>query len=84
MFTIPRENDTGRFRECSSRKRDFFPRGKFTPLNDKAGGKVIVLRVIVEGKCPRGGSRDIVVPLTKRRFLQKDRITPPKGKIFSP
>ena len=66
------------------KKESFFPRGKFTPLTDKAGGKVIVLRVIVEGRCPRGGSGDIVVPLTKRRFLQEDRITPPKGKIFSP
>ena len=32
----------------------------------------------------RGGFGDRVVPLSKSRFLQEDRITPPKGKIFSP
>ena len=36
-FSSPRENDAGRFRECSSRKRAFSPRGKFTPLNEIAG-----------------------------------------------
>ena len=35
-FTTLRENDAGRFRECSSKNRVFSPRGKFTPLNDKA------------------------------------------------
>ena len=43
-FTAPRENDVGKFRECSSRNRAFSPRGKFTPLNDKAIGKVTVPR----------------------------------------
>ena len=43
-FTTPREFDAGMFRECSSRSRDFSPRGKFTPLNDKVEGKVTVLR----------------------------------------
>ena len=38
------ENDSGRFIECSSRNRAFFPRGKFTPLNDKIAGKVNSLR----------------------------------------
>ena len=39
-FTTPRENDAGRFREYFSRNRAFFPRDKFTPLNDKVVGKV--------------------------------------------
>ena len=82
-FTAPRENDISRFKECSSRNRAFFPRGKFTPLNDKAAGKVTIPREIAEGRCPRGEYEDRVVPLSKRRFLQEDRITPPKGKIFS-
>ena len=30
-FNAPRENDTCRFRECSSRNIAFSPRGKFTP-----------------------------------------------------
>ena len=34
-FIPPRENDAGRFRECSSRKSAFSLRGKFTPLNGK-------------------------------------------------
>ena len=34
------ENDAGRFRECSSRKRVFSSWGKFTPLNGKILGKV--------------------------------------------
>ena len=38
-FISPRENDVGKFRECSSRKRVFSPRGKFTPLNGKIAGK---------------------------------------------
>ena len=38
-FTAPGENEASRFRECSSRKRAFSPRGKFIPLNDKAVGK---------------------------------------------
>ena len=43
-FISPRENDAGRFRECSSRKRVFSLRGKFTPLNGKVVGKVNYLR----------------------------------------
>ena len=82
-FIALRENDTGKFRECSLRKRAFFPRGKFTPLNDKVVWIVTVLRERVEGRCPRVGYEDRFVPLRKIRFLQEDRITPPKGKIFS-
>ena len=33
---------------------------------------------------PRGGFRDKVVPLSKRRFLLEDRITPLKGRFFPP
>ena len=45
-LTTPREDDASRFKECSSRKRAFSPKGKslFTLLNDKSIGKVIVLR----------------------------------------
>ena len=86
------ENDAGRFSECSLRNRAFSPRGKFTPLNDKALGKVTIPRKKAnkpvfpregaEGRFPRGGFRDRVVPLSKRRFLPKDRITPPNGRFF--
>ena len=85
-------NDAGRFRECSSRNKAFSIRGKFTPLNDKAIWKVtiprkkankpIFPREITEGRFPRGGFGDRVVPLSKRKFLLKDRITPPKGRLF--
>ena len=34
-FISLRENDAGRFKECSLRKRACSPRGKFPPLNDK-------------------------------------------------
>ena len=57
--------------------------GKFTPLNDKDVRKVIVLRERAEGGFPRGGSGDRVVPLSKRRFLQEDRITSRRGILFS-
>ena len=93
-FSALRENDVGRFRECSSRNRAFSLKSKFTPQNDKAIGKVTVPRKKAnkpifpreraEGRFPRGGSRDKVVPLSKRRFLPKDRITPPKGRCFLP
>ena len=43
-FIASRKNDVGRFRECSSRRKAFSPRGKFTPPNDKVVGKVIVSR----------------------------------------
>ena len=66
------------------KKKAFFPRGKFTSLNDKATRKVTIPRERAEGGCPRGGSEERVFPLSKRRFPQEDRITPPKGKIFSP
>ena len=82
--TTPRENDTDKFKECSSRKRAFSPRGKLTPPNDKVVGKVTVFsRKRIKNRFPRRGSRDRVVPLRKRIFLLKDRITPPKGRFFS-
>ena len=43
-FISLRENDACRFRECSSRKRVFSSRGKFTHFNDKIAGKVNSLR----------------------------------------
>ena len=67
-FISPRENDAGRFKECSSRNRDFSPRGKFTPPHDK------VVRKVTEGKFPRGGSRDRVVPLSKRFYQRIESI----------
>ena len=79
------------FRECSSRNKAFSP-SKFTPPNDKVVGKVTVPRKKenklvfprerVEGRFPRGGSGDRVVPLSKRKFMIEDRITPPKGRFF--
>ena len=38
-FISPRENDAGRFKEFSSRKKACSLRGKFPPLNDKISGK---------------------------------------------
>ena len=78
-FTSPRENNVGRFKECSSRNQAFSPRGKFTPPNDKVVGKVLVQ----EGKFPRAGSCNRVVSLSKKRFLPKNRITCPNGRFFS-
>ena len=67
-FTTPRENDVGKFRDCSSRNRAFSPRGKFTPPNEKVVGKVTVPRKKAnnpvfpreraKGIFPRGGSRE--------------------------
>ena len=45
--------------------------GKFTHLNDKSARKVTVPRESVEGRFPRGGSRDIVVPLRKEGFYRR-------------
>ena len=78
-FTAPRENDAGRFKEYSSRHRAFSLRGRFIAPNDKAVGKVtfprkkankpMFPRERAKGRFPRGGSRDRVVPLSKRTFL---------------
>ena len=91
-FTTSKENDAGRFKEHSSRKRAFTPRGKFTPLNEKIVRKIVVprkkanepvfSRERVEDKFLRGGYGDRVVPLSKRRFMPKDKITSPKGRFF--
>ena len=93
-FTAPCENIVGRFGECSLRNKVFSSRGKFNPLNDKTIGKVIVPRKKAnkpifpreraEDRFPRGGYGDMDVLLSKRRFLPKDRITPPNGRFFSP
>ena len=93
-FTAPKENDADKFTECSSRNKAFSLRSKFTPLIDKAVGKVTVPRKKankpifprerVEGRFPRGGYGDRVVPLSKRKFMIEDRITPPKGRFFPP
>ena len=94
-LTTQRENDAGRFRECSSRKRAFSLRGKtlFTLLNDKVVGKVTVprkkanklvfSRERADDIFPRGGYGDRVVPKRKRRFQPEDKFTPPKGRFFS-
>ena len=76
------------------KKQSLFPRGKFTHLNDKIVGKVtiprkkankpIFPRERAEGRFPRGGYGDRVVPLSKRRFLPEDRITLPNGRFFLP
>ena len=64
----------------------------FTLPNDIVVGEVTVLRKKVnkfvfprdkaEGRFPRGGYGDRVVPLSKRRFLPNDRINPLKGRFF--
>ena len=74
------------------RNKAFSPRGKFTPPNEKVVGKVnfprkkvnnpVFPRERAEGRFSRDGYRDRVVPLSKRRFLPEDRITPPKGRSF--
>ena len=74
-FTAPRENDAGKFRECSSRNKAFSSRGKFTHLNDKDIGKgtvprkkankTIFPRERAKGRFPRGGFGDRVAPLSK-------------------
>ena len=46
-FISLRESYVGRLRERSSRNRVFFPRGKFTPPNDKVVGKVTSSRELV-------------------------------------
>ena len=67
-FTTPRENDAGKFREYSSRNKAVSPRGKFTPPNEKVVRKVnvprkkaskpVFPREKVEGRFPRGESKD--------------------------
>ena len=91
-FTALRENDADKFRECSLRNKTFSLWDKFTPPHDKVVGKVTVLskkankpvfpRKRAKVRFPRGGCEDRVVPLSKRRFLPKDRITLPKGRFF--
>ena len=81
-FTIPRKNDASMFRECSSINRAFSSRGKLTLPNEKVVGKVsiprkktikpIFPREKAKGRFPRGGFRDRVVSLSKRRFLHED------------
>ena len=94
-FTVPRENDARRFIECSSRNRAISPRGKFTTPNDKVVGKVTVPRKKAnklvfprkraEGRFPRDGFGNRVVPLSKIRFFfSEDRITHLKGRFFPP
>ena len=78
-FTAPRENDAGRSKERFSRNRVFSTRGEFAPPNDKVMGKVTVQRnkankpvfpkKRAEGIFPRCGSKDRVIPLSKRRFF---------------
>ena len=81
------ENNVGRFRECSSRKIAFSPRGKFTPLNGKILGKVISLRK-TEGERHvyplrpmflKGGP----VSLGYRMKFTRDNFTSLRGRFFS-
>ena len=86
-FISPRENDAGRFRECSSRKKAFSPRGKFTPLNGKIVGKVNFLK--------KGAGKRHVYPLKPMfpkgrpispRYKMKftgDNFTSQRGRFFS-
>ena len=86
-FISQRENDAGRFRECSSRKRVFSPRGKFTPLNGKMARKVNSLRKKSEEihvyplmpMFPKGG------PISPRYIMKftRDNFTSPRGRFFS-
>ena len=47
----------------------------------KMAKKIVFPRERAEGRFPRGGSRDRVVPLSKRWFLPEEKITPPKGRF---
>ena len=86
-FIFPRENDAGKSRECSSRKKSFSPRGKFTPLNDKIVGKVNSLREKVGERhvyplgpmFPKGGP----ISPRYRMKLTKDNFTSSRGRFFS-
>ena len=86
-FISPRENDAGRPRECSSRKRAFPPRGKFTPLNGKIVGKVNSPRKKVGERhvyplglmFPKGAP---ISPRYRMKFTM-DNFTPPIGIFFS-
>ena len=87
MFISLRENDTSRFKECSSRKRAFSPRGKFTLLNEKSAWKVKSLRKKAGERhvsplrlmIPKGGP---ISPRNKMMFT-KENFTSPRGRLFS-
>ena len=89
-FISPRENEennAGRFRECSSRKRAFSLMGKFTPLNGKIAGKVNSSRKKAGEKhvyplkpmFPKGGP---ISPRYKMKFTRYN-ITSLRGRFFS-
>ena len=86
-FISPRENDAGRFKECSSRNRACSPKGKFPPLNDKILGKVNSPRKKARERhvsplrpmFPKGG------PISPRYIMKytRDHFTSPRGRFFS-
>ena len=86
-FISPRENDVGRFRECSVRKIAFSPRGKFTPLNDMIVGKVNSPRkmagerhvYLLRPMFPKGG---FISPRYIMKFT-RDNFTSPRGRFVS-
>ena len=86
-FIYPRENDAGMFKACSSGKRVFSLRGKFTPLNDKIARKVKCTRKKVGERhvyplipmFPKGG---LISSRYKMKFV-KDNFTSPRGRFFS-
>ena len=81
------ENDVGRFRECSSRNKDFSLRGKFTPLNDKSTGKVTFSREKARERhvyplmpiFPKSG---LISPRYRMMFT-RDNFTSPRVRFFS-
>ena len=86
-FISPREKDARRFRDCSSRKKAFSPRDKFTPLNGKIVGKVNSLRKKVGERhvyplmpmFPKGG------PISPRYIMKvtRNNFTSLRGRFFS-
>ena len=50
----------------------------------KKENKHVFPRERVEDRFLRNGYGDRVVPLSKRRFISEDRITPPNGRLFPP
>ena len=84
---FPKENDVGRFEECSSRKRGFSLRGKFTPLNDKIARKFNSTRKKAGERLvyplrpmfPKGG---LISSRYKMKFV-KVNFTSPRGRFFS-
>ena len=75
------------FRECSSRKKDFSPRGKFTPLYDRIAWKVNspwknARERHVYPPRPMFSKGGLISPRYRMKFT-RDNFTSPRGRFFS-